>query len=73
MLPIYRLSHSASQAKGKYEAEQQAHKLEVALAGAGAETARKEVEKLEVELRDYKARAQVRVCVSGYAVGRKML
>ncbi|KAJ9517585.1 hypothetical protein QJQ45_025083 [Haematococcus lacustris] len=50
---------AAAEARGKVEAEQQSHRLEVLLASQGAEAAQRSVTRLEAELRDYKSRAQL--------------
>jgi len=48
-----------AQARGKFEAEREAMRSEVAHAAAAAEGVRKEVARAEAELRDYKSRALV--------------
>lgn len=50
------------QARGKYEAEKESGKLEVQLAQQALETSKRDVERLDNELRDYKSRAQVCSC-----------
>ncbi len=52
-------------AKGKSESERERHHLEVALATQTSDSLRREVDKLESELRDYKSRAQVGGWVGG--------
>lgn len=50
----------AAQVRGKSESERERHALELALAHQSADGVRRDVERLEAELRDYKSRAQVR-------------
>ena len=45
--------------RGKYEAEHQSKAIESALATQAAEVARRDAERFEAELKDYKNRAQV--------------
>jgi phage shock protein A len=51
------------QARGKYEAERASLKTEITSAAAATEAVRKEAARVDAELKDYKARAQVCVCV----------
>lgn len=52
------MSFHCSQLKGKTVAEREGGKLEAALANQALETCRRDMERLEAELRDYKSRAQ---------------